>query len=203
MMAKDLVRDGNRIRQVVTDHGNIEAGRVVNAAGLWARQVGWMAGVEISAGVVEHQYLVAEKTGDIPTNLPAFRDPDGGYYVKPEPGALAIGGWEKITRKVNPKEGFPWAYERHLFDADMDRLEEFLEPAKPAHQHSYFTVSVIAFTSGPTISGICSSVIMNGGASRMWSPCFPSRVRAIGQQTNPFSKAAFLRRAESAPMVLS
>ncbi|MGR3290083.1 MAG: GcvT family protein, partial [Paracoccaceae bacterium] len=102
---------------------------VVNAAGLWARQVGWMAGVEIPAGVVENQYLVTEKTDAIPANLPAFRDPDGGYYTKPEPGALAIGGWEKATRKVNPKEGLPWEFERHLFDADMDRLEEFLEPA--------------------------------------------------------------------------
>ena len=129
VMVKDLVRKGSRITHVVTDHGTIEAGMVVNAAGLWARQVGWMAGVEIPAGVVEHQYLVTDKTSDIPDNLPAFRDPDGGYYAKPEPGALAIGGWEKITNKVNPKEGFPWECERHLFDGDMDRLEEFLEPA--------------------------------------------------------------------------
>ncbi len=129
VMVNDLVRKGRRITHVVTDHGTIEAGMVVNAAGLWARQVGWMAGVEIPAGVVEHQYLVTEKTSDIPGDLPAFRDPDGGYYAKPEPGALAIGGWEKITNKVNPKEGFPWECERHLFDGDMDRLEEFLEPA--------------------------------------------------------------------------
>jgi sarcosine dehydrogenase len=129
VMVKDLVRKGNQITHVVTDHGNIEVDTVVNAGGLWARQVGWMAGVEIPAGVVEHQYLVTEKTDEIPANLPAFRDPDGGYYAKPEPGALAIGGWEKTTKKVNPKEGFPWSYERHLFDADIDRIEEFLEPA--------------------------------------------------------------------------
>ncbi|MCP4320113.1 MAG: FAD-dependent oxidoreductase [Hyphomicrobiales bacterium] len=130
VMVKDLVREGNHITQVITDHGNIAVeGTVVNAGGLWARQVGWMAGVEIPAGVVEHQYLVTEKSDIIPQDLPAFRDPDGGYYAKPEPGALAIGGWEKTTEKVNPREGFPWAYERHLFDANMDRLEEFLEPA--------------------------------------------------------------------------
>ncbi len=129
VMVHDLVRDGNRISQVVTDHGTINVGTVINAGGLWARQVGWMAGVEIPAGVVEHQYLVTEKTDKIPADLPAFRDPDGGYYAKPEPGALAIGGWERITRKVNPIDGFPWDHERHLFDADMDRLTEFLEPA--------------------------------------------------------------------------
>ncbi len=129
VMVEDLVRDGSRITHVVTDHGTIEVETVVNAAGLWARQVGWMAGVEIPAGVVEHQYLVTEKTPDIPDGIPAFRDPDGNYYAKPEPGALAIGGWEKQTKPVNPVEGFPWDCSRYLFESNMDRLEEILEPA--------------------------------------------------------------------------
>ena len=129
VMVSELRRDGDRISHVVTDEVTIEVETVVNAAGLWARQVGWMAGVEIPAGVVEHQYLVTEKSDLIPPGLPALRDPDGGFYAKPEPGALAIGGWEKETRSVNPREGFPWENERHLFDGDMDRLEEFFEPA--------------------------------------------------------------------------
>ena len=128
-MVKSLLRDGDRITHVVTDEATIEVETVVNAAGLWARQVGWMAGVEIPAAVVEHQYLVTEKSDLIPAGLPALRDPDGGFYAKPEPGALAIGGWERETRKVNPVEGFPWENERHLFDGDMDRLLEFFEPA--------------------------------------------------------------------------
>ncbi len=129
VMVKDLLRDGDRITQIVTEQGSIKVEIVVNAAGLWARQVGWMAGVEIPAGVVEHQYLVTEKSDLIPPNLPALRDPDGGFYAKPEPGALAIGGWERQTNAVNPIEGFPWTNERFLFDGDMDRLAEFFEPA--------------------------------------------------------------------------
>lgn len=129
VMVTDLPRDGDRITHVVTDQGSIEVETVVNAAGLWARQVGWMAGAEISAGVVEHQYLVTEKSDQIPLDLPALRDPDGGFYAKPEPGALAIGGWEKKTRAVNSKEGFPWQNERFLFDAELERLQEFFEPA--------------------------------------------------------------------------
>ncbi|MCP5094470.1 MAG: FAD-binding oxidoreductase, partial [Chloroflexi bacterium] len=125
VMVTELLRKNNHITHVVTDHGTIEVETVVNAAGLWARQVGWMAGVNIPAAVVEHQYLVTEKSNRIPDNLPAMRDPDGGYYVKPEPGALAIGGWEKQTRKVDPIDGFPWQNSNHLFDGDMDRLEEF------------------------------------------------------------------------------
>ncbi len=128
-MVQELVRKGDRVTHVVTGRGTIEVETVVNAAGLWARQVGWMAGIEIPAAVVQHQYLVTEKADDIPVGLPVFRDPDGRYYAKPEPGALAIGGWERNIARVNPKGGFPWANERHLFDADLDRLEEFLEPA--------------------------------------------------------------------------
>lgn len=125
----ELLRDANRITHVVTDQGTIAVETVVNAAGLWARQVGWLAGVEIPAGVVEHQYIVTEKTNKVPDGLPAFRDPDGNYYAKPEPGALAIGGWEKRTKAVGSKDGLPWDQERHLFDGNLDRLEEIYEPA--------------------------------------------------------------------------
>ncbi|MBT6094635.1 MAG: FAD-dependent oxidoreductase, partial [Rhodospirillaceae bacterium] len=125
----DLPRDGARITHVVTDHGTIETECVVNAAGLWARQVGRLAGVDIPAGVVEHQYLVTEKTNDIADGIPALRDPDGNFYVKPEPGALAIGGWERQTKPCFSKDGLPWDMERHLFDANLDRLEEIFEPA--------------------------------------------------------------------------
>jgi len=118
-----------RISHVVTDQGTVEAEIIVNAAGLWARQVGWMAGVNLPAGVVEHQFMVTEKSGLIPDGLPTFRDPDGSYYAKPEPGALAIGGWERATRAVNPVEGFPWENAHHLFDGDPDRLAEIYEPA--------------------------------------------------------------------------
>jgi len=125
----DLIRKGSRITHVVTDHGTIEVETVVNAAGLWARNLGWMAGVDLPAGVVQHQYFVTEKTAGIPDGLPAFRDPDGGYYAKPEPGALAIGGWETTTDMVSPRTGFAWQNARHLFDPNIDRLEEIFLPA--------------------------------------------------------------------------
>ncbi len=125
----ELSRKGDRISHVVTDHGTIAVDIVVNAAGLWARQVGSMAGVEIPAAVVEHQYFVTEKSDEIPDGMPALRDPGGNYYAKPEPGALAIGGWERMTRPCYPKKGLPWDLARHLFDGDTDRLEEIYGPA--------------------------------------------------------------------------
>jgi 4-methylaminobutanoate oxidase (formaldehyde-forming) len=129
VMATGLRLKDGRITHVETPFGAIACELVVNAAGIWARAVGRMAGVDLPAGVVQHQYFVTEKTAEIPDGLPAFRDPDGRFYAKPEPGALAIGGWERSTDRVNPKEGFPWENARHLFDANMERLEEILVPA--------------------------------------------------------------------------
>ncbi len=129
VMATGLRLKDGRITHVETPLGAIACELVVNAAGIWARAVGRMAGVDLPAGVVQHQYFVTEKTAEIPDGLPAFRDPDGRYYAKPEPGALAIGGWERSTDRVSPKEGFPWENARHLFDANMERLEEILVPA--------------------------------------------------------------------------
>jgi len=129
VMVTGLTRAGRRITHVVTDQGTIEAEIVVNAAGLWARQVGWMAGVNLAAGVVQHQFMVTEKSDLVPDGLPTLRDPDGGYYAKPEPGALAVGGWERATPPVNPVEGFPWRNAHHLFDGDVDRFAEVFEPA--------------------------------------------------------------------------
>ena len=81
----------------MTDQGPIEAEYVINAAGMWGRDIAAMVGTRIAACAVEHQYFVTEKIDRIPDGLPTLRDPDGSFYVKPEPGALAVGGWEANT----------------------------------------------------------------------------------------------------------
>ena len=87
-------RRGRRVTTVVTDQGEIETECVINAAGMWGREIAAMVGTRVPACAVEHQYFVTEKTTKIPDGLPSLRDPDHNFYVKPEPGALAVGGWE-------------------------------------------------------------------------------------------------------------
>ena len=67
---------------------------MINAAGMWGRDIAAMVGTRVAACAVEHQYFVTDKTTAIPDGLPTLRDPDHNFYVKPEPGALAVGGWE-------------------------------------------------------------------------------------------------------------
>ena len=120
--------DGRRVRRVLTDHGAIDCEIVVNAAGIWARDVAKMAGVQVPAGAVEHQYMITEKSDAIPRDLPTLRDPDNIFYLKPEPGALAVGGWERGTPTFGAA-GVPFSFGRELFQANQDRLEAFLLPA--------------------------------------------------------------------------
>lgn len=129
VLVEDLVVKNDRVTQVVTSCGTINCEAVVNAAGIWARQMGDMAGVGVPAGVVEHQYLVTEKTDRIPDNLPTYRDPDNRFYCKPEPGAFALGGWEEGTKVCGNSGVMPFEFDRTLFEADFDRFQQIFVPA--------------------------------------------------------------------------
>lgn len=119
---------GRRVTRVRTDKGEIACEIVVNAAGIWARDVAKMAGVAVPAGAVEHQYLITEKRNDMPKGLPTLRDPDNIFYLKPEPGALAIGGWEQGTPTFGAN-GVNFDFGRELLPPNQERLEAFLLPA--------------------------------------------------------------------------
>ncbi|MGE3228316.1 MAG: FAD-dependent oxidoreductase [Hyphomicrobium sp.] len=123
----EIVRGGRRVAGVVTDHGSIGCEILVNCAGLWAKRLGEMAGVALAAGVVEHQYFLTEKKLDLPKTLTTLRDPDKNFYLKPDVGAFAIGGWEDGTKgcwRSRP----PLAFGRELFPENLDRLELFATP---------------------------------------------------------------------------
>ena len=123
----EILKDGRRVTGVATDHGTVACEILVNCAGLWAKRLGEMAGISLAAGVVEHQYFLTEKKFDLPKTLPTLRDPDKNFYLKPDVGAFAIGGWEDGTQgcwRSRP----PFAFGRELFPENFDRLELFALP---------------------------------------------------------------------------
>ena len=124
----DLLVRGRRVAGVVTDQGTIGCEILVNCAGMWARRIGEMAGVKVAAGAVEHQYMVTEKAFAAEAALPTFRDPDRRFYLKPEAGAFAVGGWEANTEACW-RAGVPFDFGRELFNANFERFEQIALPA--------------------------------------------------------------------------
>lgn len=113
---------------VITEHGTIVADHVVNAAGLWAKQVGLMAGVDLPVTPMEHHYLVTEDIPEIAAlgrELPMNVDLEGFTYLRQERNGLLLGVYE-----LNPKhwnvDGAPWDYGTELIPEDVDRISEEL-----------------------------------------------------------------------------
>lgn len=121
--------DARRATRVLTDRGVIACEIVVNAAGMWADRIGAMAGVRVPALAVEHQYMVTEKSAELPPGLPTLRDPDRAFYLKPDVGALVIGGWEPNTVPFGGRDGVPFEFGRELLASNFERFEQIALPA--------------------------------------------------------------------------
>ena len=127
-LVTDIIVRNRRVVAIETDKGKIECDIVVNCAGLWAKKVGEMAGVPLAAGIVQHQYFLTEKKLDFAADLTTLRDPDNNFYLKPDTGAFAIGGWEDDS--VGCWHGKPpFEFGRELFAENLERLERFALPA--------------------------------------------------------------------------
>ncbi|MFN3955131.1 MAG: FAD-dependent oxidoreductase [Pararhodobacter sp.] len=123
---------GRRIVAVQTDHGEIACETVVNCAGLWARQLGAMAGVSVPLQAVKHQYIVTERIDGLAEDAPTLRDPDRRTYFKEEVGGLVMGGYEPdpIAWQTGlPGNDAPNAWEFQLFDDDFDHFEQHMTQA--------------------------------------------------------------------------
>lgn len=110
---------------VETPKGNIRTEWVVNAAGLWGREVAAMAGVEMPLLPTEHQYLVTETIPAIAAEkrrLPSVADRDGEYYLRQEGQGLLVGAYEKDLR-FWAEEGTPPDFGQELFPDDLERIE--------------------------------------------------------------------------------
>ena len=114
---------------VVTNKGTIHAEHVVNAGGLWAREVGAMAGVYLPLHPMEHQYLVTEETPEIyerDSEHPHVMDPAGESYLRQEGRGLCIGFYEQPC-KPWAVDGTPWDFGHELLPDNLDKVEASIE----------------------------------------------------------------------------
>jgi 4-methylaminobutanoate oxidase (formaldehyde-forming) len=116
-----------RVTGVVTDRGEIEGEVVVNAGGMFAKELGALAGVNVPVVPMAHEYLVTKPSG-LPTDMPTMRDPSQLVYFRPESGGLVMGGYERDPAPWS-LDGIPPDFNGRLLGEDWPRFEELMTNA--------------------------------------------------------------------------
>jgi 4-methylaminobutanoate oxidase (formaldehyde-forming) len=140
--------DRGRVTGVRTDRGDVRTEVVVNAGGMFAHEIGRMAGVEVPVVPFAHQYLITKPIEGVHPGLPTMRHPDRLVYFRGESGGLVVGGYERRPD--------PWCWDREppadfnhkLLPEDWERFEPLADAAfklVPALQ----TAEVIRMINGP------------------------------------------------------
>ena len=113
---------------VITEQGTVHAEHVVNAGGLWAREVGRMVGIELPILAMEHQYLITDDMPFLAGKKEQLHciDFEGEIYLRQERGGMLIGTYEKAGVPWSPKET-PWDFGQNLLPNDLDRIAPSLE----------------------------------------------------------------------------
>ena len=117
-----------RVTGVETDRGPINADYVVNAGGMWGREIGAMAGVAVPLHACEHFYIVTEAMTGLSPNLPVLRVPDECAYYKEDAGKILLGAFEPNSKPWG-MEGIPEDFEFDSLPEDFDHFEPILEKA--------------------------------------------------------------------------
>ena len=171
---KSLTQRNDGGWDVATEKGTIVAEHIVNAAGLWARELGHMVGIELPLHPMEHQYLV---TDDIPEvynhhcELPHVMDPAGESYLRQEGKGLVIGFYEQNC--------VPWATGKTSWDFGHELLENNLDRIGDSLSIAYERFPVLAeaglktiingpFTFAPDGNPLVGPV---PGLKNFWSAC--------------------------------
>ncbi|MDD9911094.1 MAG: FAD-dependent oxidoreductase [Ahrensia sp.] len=119
--------------RVITNKGTMTADHVVNAGGLWAREVGRMVGIELPVLAMEHHYLLTEAMPEVAqineeTGKEVIHaiDFSGEIYIRQERDGMLLGTYEKQATPWSPKET-PWDFAQELLQPDLDRIAPSLE----------------------------------------------------------------------------
>ena len=135
-----------RVARVETDKGTIETDTVINAGGIYAREIGALVGVTVPIVPMAHEYLITKPTG-LPTDMPTMRDPSLLVYFRPDAGGLIMGGYERVPAPWS-LDGIPGDFNGKLLEEDWPRFEELMENAL-VRVPSLEDMEVIRLINGP------------------------------------------------------
>jgi len=131
-----ISKAAGRVTGVITEQGEIRADYVVNCGGLWGREIGRMAGVNVPLHACEHYYAHTEKLEDLPGNLPVMRDHDNCAYYREDAGSLLIGAFEP--------NAVPWGQDGVPLDFAFEELEGHLdEQFMPVLEQAMYRVPML------------------------------------------------------------
>lgn len=150
----ELVQREDGTWDVVTEQGTVHAEHVVNAGGLWAREVGRMVGIELPLLAMEHHYLLTDDMPEIAEinrstgkELVHAIDFGGEIYTRQERGGMLLGTYERAATPWSPRET-PWDFGHELLEPNLDRIAPSLEVGFehfPALKHT----GIKQFINGP------------------------------------------------------
>ena len=123
-----ITQENGRVSGVITDQGEIEAEYVVNCAGIWAHQIGKLAGVNVPLQAAEHYYLITEPIEGIHADLPVLVDLDRYAYYREETGGLLLGLFEPMAVPWG-LDGIPKDFSFGEIPPNWDRMLPYIEAA--------------------------------------------------------------------------
>ncbi|MFN3952834.1 MAG: FAD-dependent oxidoreductase [Pararhodobacter sp.] len=173
-----LTQDPDGTWNVITENGTIRAEHVVNAGGLWAREVGRMVGVELPVLAMEHMYLLTEDMPEViefnertGRELIHVIDFKGEIYTRQEGRGILLGTYEKAAKPWSPVTT-PWDFGHELLAPDLDRIAPSLEVGfrhfPPYERAGIKTVINGPFTFAPDGNPLVGPV---QGLTNFWCAC--------------------------------
>src|ERR671931_266250 len=136
----------NCVSAVETDQGEVETELVVNAGGMFAGEIGVLAGVVVPIVPMAQQYLITRPAG-VPLEVPTMRDPSLLVYFRGESGGLVMGGYERHPAPWG-LDGIPADFNGRLLEEDWPRFEELMENAV-VRVPSLADMEVVRLINGP------------------------------------------------------
>ena len=174
----DLTQDPDGTWNVVTHNGTIRAEHVVNAGGLWAREIGRMVGLELPVLAMEHMYLltetvpqVVEFNNETGRELAGVIDFKGEIYTRQERDGLLLGTYEKNCVPWSPQTT-PWDFGHELLQPDLDRIAPSLEIAFQ-HFPAFAEAGIKQTINGPFTFAPDGNPLVGPvqGLTNFWSAC--------------------------------
>jgi dimethylglycine dehydrogenase len=177
-MVNDIKQRQDGSWTVYTDKGEIHAEHVVNAGGLWAREVGRMVGLELPVLAMEHHYLMTEPMDEVieynkthGKELPHMIDFAGEIYARQEGQSILLGTYEQDNRPWAAKDT-PWDFVFQLLPHDLERIAPELERGF-AHFPAVGRAGIKKFVNGPFTFSPDGNPLVGPikGMPGMWSAC--------------------------------